>query len=133
MRHFRAKFLLTAVAVSFALAGHVNAADMPFPVKAPLMPSCVWCGWYAGVNGGYGWGDATGRISNFSTTPNDINLAPPLAAGAVPSFFGIKPEGGFGGGQFGYNWVMSNWLLGFEADIQGADIGHTNTDRKSVV
>jgi outer membrane immunogenic protein len=127
MRHSRATFLLTAAAISFGSAGSVHAADMPFPVKAPPMPSCAWCGWYAGANGGYGWGDATGSISNFSTTPNNVNFGPPLAAGAAPTFLGIKPEGGFGGGQFGYNWVMSNWLLGVEADLQGANIGHATT------
>jgi len=127
MRRLRTKLLLTAAVVSFGLASHVRAADMPFPVKAPPMPSCIWCGWYAGANGGYGWSDVTGRISNFSTTPNDVSFAPALAAGALPSFFGIKPEGGFGGGQVGYNWLMSNWLLGVEADLQGADVGHTNS------
>ncbi len=32
-------------------------------------------------------------------------------------------EGGFGGGQIGYNYQIDRILLGFEADLQGADIG----------
>src|SRR5579859_4612248 len=106
MRHLHAKVLLTAAAMSFGFVGGVNAADMPFPVKA-LMPSCVWCGWYAGVNGGYGWADAIGRIGNFSTA-DGVNFTPDLLAGALPSFLAAKHQGGFGGGQIGYNWVMSN-------------------------
>jgi outer membrane immunogenic protein len=42
----------------------------------------------------------------------------------------IKPSGGFGGGQIGYNW-QGFWhphlVLGIEADIQGAGIDDTLT------
>lgn len=60
-----------------------------------------WDGFYLGLNGGYGWsGDES------------------LDALA----FDLDPEGGFGGGQIGFNVVTGRLLLGAEADIQAADI-----------
>lgn len=48
-----------------------------------------------------------------------------------PPFHGLSPEGGFGGGQIGYNW-QGIWhphlVLGIEADIQGAGIEDKGTD-----
>ena len=59
-----------------------------------------WSGFYAGVNGGYAF-DARDRHA------------------------GILDEGGFGGGQIGYNWqgiLHPRLVLGIEADIQGTGI-----------
>ena len=42
----------------------------------------------------------------------------------------IKPSGGFGGGQTGYNWQgiwQPHLVLGVEADIQGARIDDAST------
>jgi outer membrane immunogenic protein len=117
-----------AVAISaIASIGAASAADLPARTytKAPPMvadPAYNWSGWYAGVNGGYAWGNSTGDLSSFSPA-----LAGAVAAGATQRFLGAKHEGGFGGGQVGYNWQMSKWLVGLEADIQGADIGRTST------
>ena len=116
-----------AVAVSIGSFASAMAADMPVKaVKAPPAPPCVWCGWYVGANGGWAWNDSTGGLTAFSTTGGN-DFTPVVAAGGTPSFLGAKHEGGFGGGQFGYNWQVTNWLFGFEADIQGADIGKTST------
>src|SRR5262249_49939751 len=39
------------------------------------------------------------------------------------NFGKLHMEGGFAGGQIGYNWITaSNWVLGIEADAQGAGI-----------
>jgi outer membrane immunogenic protein len=70
------------------------------PVYAPV---ATWTGFYAGVNGGYGWSANTLSGSDF------------------------QPEGGFGGGQIGYNWqggfgLGHNLVLGVEADFQGSGI-----------
>ena len=71
-----------------------------------------WTGFYIGGNVGYSWGSAsnTATISNLATgaalftatNRNDVN-------------------GVIGGGQIGYNWQVTNWVLGLEADIQGSD------------
>jgi len=66
---------------------------------------CTWAGFYAGVNAGYGW------------SPNSDQLA---LAGDNPT--GLSPEGGFGGGQIGYNWQVGHLVFGVETDLQGSDI-----------
>jgi outer membrane immunogenic protein len=82
------------------------AADMP--VKAPAAPP-VWSatGFYAGLNGGYSWGRSATDVT--------------VVTGVVPSFSLSEGMNGWvGGGQIGYNFQFNrNWLLGFEADIQG--------------
>jgi outer membrane immunogenic protein len=79
-----------------------------------------WAGWYAGVNGGYGW-------SEFDDQLLDHN--------ASEMFNGLSPSGGFGGGQIGYNW-QGIWhprlVLGVEVDIQGADIGDSRLDNSNL-
>src|SRR5262245_31203276 len=48
------------------------------------------------------------------------------------SLLAVSPDGGFGGGQIGYNW-QGVWhphlVLGVEADFQGADISDRRTDK----
>jgi len=66
----------------------------PPPEAAPIYQPAIWDGAYIGVNGGYGW-------SNAGPT---------------------EPEGGFGGGQIGYNWQRDRIVFGLEGDFQGADI-----------
>jgi len=102
---------LLGLTLTCTLALPANASDIyrgglkdgpppPVYVAAP-----IWSGFYGGVNGGYGW------------TANDGPLA---------------PEGGFGGGQIGYNWQglfgYSPWVVGIEADIQGAGISDSASD-----
>ena len=116
----------TASLLSIATMGAASAADMAVkarPAVLPPAPIYSWTGWYAGVNGGWAF-DTTSTGSLVAFTPP---FAGAVTAGGTPSFLGAKHEGGFGGGQVGYNWQMSNWLLGVEADIQGADIGRTST------
>ncbi|KAI94789.1 porin [Rhodomicrobium udaipurense JA643] len=71
------------------------------PIVAPV---ATWTGFYAGINGGYGWDDVDAPV-NFD---GDFN-------------------GGFGGGQIGYNWQgafgTSPLVIGIEADIQGSGLG----------
>ena len=132
MSNWKSKLLLIAVA-SLALAGVASAADLPAAqhtyTKAPkYVPTCTWCGWYVGVNGGGAWGGGkTGNLVDF--TP-DLALA--VSLGLTPSALGANHGGAFGGVQFGYNWAAGNWLVGFEADLQGANIGKTNTTSLSV-
>ena len=59
------------------------------------------------MNGGSGWA-------------NDKQLVV-----ANPAFNGLSPDGGFGGGQIGYNFqggLYPGLVLGLEADFEGADI-----------
>ena len=127
MRYLNARLLLTAAIASLGLTTIAFAADLPARTntKAPEYvppPACAWCGWYIGANGGGAWDDRTGNLVDFSTNFNNS-----VPVGTTPQFLGTTHQGGFGGGQFGYNSMMGNVLLGFEADIQGADIGGTST------
>jgi outer membrane immunogenic protein len=124
MRYVNSKLLLAAV-TSLGLTTMASAADLPARTytKAPeYAPSCAWCGWYIGANGGGAWSTGTGSLVDFA--PNFANT---VGAGLTPATLGSRHQGGFGGGQFGYNQAMGTLLLGFEADIQGAGIGSTNT------
>ena len=43
------------------------------------------------------------------------------------ALLGYQPEGGFGGGQIGYNIQRGNIVFGLEADFEGADINGSKT------
>lgn len=128
MRRYFGWALASVVSVGFAGLGGASAADMAVKARPMEAPVAVynWTGWYVGVNGGYAWGDSTGNLNAF-TTAGGSDFTPAVTAGGTPRFLGAKHDGGFGGAQVGYNWQMSNWLFGLEADIQGADIGKTST------
>ncbi len=99
------KFVISSLGL-VAFAAPAFAADMP--VKAPMAPVAVpynWTGLYIGLTAGYGWG----RYTQF---------ADPLGDGPR-----VDPKGFVGGGTIGYNWQMSNWLLGVEADFQNGPRG----------
>ena len=61
-----------------------------------------WQGLYAGVHGGYGWGDT------------DVDC-PTGAALCLPGSFDV--EGFMGGIQGGYNWAWGDLLVGVEGDF----------------
>ncbi len=119
------KLRLTLIGLTLSGLGALssaNAADMYVPGAAgpggykdePYL--APWAGWYAGANGGYGWND-----SNNKLTYDEV--VPPL--GVFDHSPGFKSNGGFGGGQIGYNWqgiFHPHLVLGLEADIQGAGI-----------
>jgi outer membrane immunogenic protein len=100
--HSVKSMLLASTAILFAATGSAMAADLgpyqpynpPPPEPAPVYQPAIWDGAYVGINGGYAW-------SNAEPT---------------------KAEGGFGGGQIGYNWQRDRFVFGFEGDFQGADI-----------
>lgn len=105
------KRILLASAALIGTAVSAQAADMaakaPY-LKAPVVAVYNWTGFYLGVNAGVGIG--RDRVtSNFNGD----------------SIYG-SPQGGFGGGQIGYNWQADSLLgpivYGVEADIQGAGL-----------
>jgi outer membrane immunogenic protein len=120
---------LLASMISLAGIGSAMAADMAVKAPPAVAPLALynWTGWYVGVNGGWAWDNSTGNLVSFSTAPPGIDFTPAVTAGGTPRFLNANHEGGFGGGQIGYNWQMGTWLVGVETDIQGADIGKTST------
>jgi len=90
--------LVLSFAFAWLIASPVVAADLAW--KAPVAVACQWCGWYAGVHGGFAWGDGA-----------------QTQAGA-PAPVSPSPHGEFGGVQIGYNWVVRpNVLVGLETDL----------------
>ena len=106
----------------------VFAADML--VISPPAPAYSWGGFYVGGN--VGWLGIEGV--GLSRTPADGNTSAFLglcsAAGACPTSIGSAQGNAVtGGGQFGFNWQVQNWVVGLEADVgaSGANAsGHTN-------
>ncbi len=117
---FSAKLLGVSCASVIALGiGSASAADMYRASggglkDAPIVaPPAVWTGFYAGVNGGGSFGDSENlRITGLRGTEADIGQ--------------FYRDGGFGGGQIGYNWSGfggNQVVFGIETDIQGSSIG----------
>lgn len=94
-----------ACAVCTIAASAANAADIPrkaLPYSAPIYAP-VWTGFYAGVNAGYGWATFDDGVSTS------------------------KMNGFIGGGQLGYNWQISSFVLGVEGDMQYSAQKRTET------
>ena len=123
----RTIFLLFTSAVAL-LSGPAFAADIYRPEAggykdAPVyVPVNTWTGFYFGGNGGYAWDAGRRNIdyADFGTIGGAAFSAPDRSRRA-------EPEGGFGGGQFGYNWQRDRLVLGIETDLQGGDISDSRS------
>ena len=96
------------------------AADLRPIGKAPVMvapaPAWNWTGFYVGIHGGYGWGEADYR---FNDALGFFNLLP-------GDRFRQDIDGGVVGGHIGYNMQFGSLVVGIE-------ISGTVTDIKSTV
>jgi outer membrane immunogenic protein len=110
------KAFLFSTAAALAMAGVIataSAADLarrpppPPPTNAPaFVPAYNWSGFYAGINGGYGWGSSKWD--------------------GLPASFDVN--GGVVGGQLGYNWQFGQFVYGLEGDADWTDLrGSANT------
>lgn len=83
-----------------AMAAPAVAADLSRPVyKTPVysMPGYNWTGFYAGINGGYGFGKSDWTGTGVSA--------------------GTSPKGALFGGTLGYNLQTGSMVWGLEGDI----------------
>jgi outer membrane immunogenic protein len=114
------RMLIGIAAAASLVASGAFAADLPAKapyVKAPIMPVWTWTGFYGGLNIGYGAGQA-----DNSTTINRFLTGLPLPGALIGTNSANNAvDGLIGGAQIGYNWQITNWLVGLEADIQGSD------------
>jgi outer membrane immunogenic protein len=113
---------LGAAAAALVFTTQTNAADLYGGFKggpAAFSPP-MWTGFYLGANGGYAWRQTDDQFGYPACAADCRGVR------TWPTFPGIGAEGGFGGGQIGYNWQgvsgMSSLVAGIEADIQGAGI-----------
>lgn len=102
----RLKLIGTGIAALSLLAAtfQAEAADIRTPVYKgvrSVVSYYNWTGFYAGIQGGYGWG-----TSDWDAPAGTSN----------------KPTGYLLGGTLGYNYQMGSWVWGIEADAAWADI-----------
>lgn len=97
-----ATLLLTTATQAADLGWNAGAS----PVYSPT-PASDWSGFYAGVNGGYGWGTLTRQpVGGGPQTANNTS-------------------GWNLGAQAGYNMDMGGFILGAEADLQWSNVGYS--------
>jgi len=85
----------------------ISAAAL-FAASPAIAQDKTWSGPYIGIHAGYAWGNA-------STTDN-------VKDGVRPGPFDYSPEGGFGGGQAGWNLQMDRFVVGVEGDLSYLDL-----------
>jgi outer membrane immunogenic protein len=108
------KLLIAGAALAALIGTPALAADLPFKAPLPPAPAWSWTGFYLGGNIGY----SVGR----DPTNQSINGATGIGGNILITTDDVSPIGFLGGGQIGYNWQMAPyWLIGIEADFQGAD------------
>lgn len=97
-----------------ALAADLRPA-LKAPVAAPPVLAWDWTGFYIGIHGGYGWGDAD---YNFRDALGFFNFLPGDRASQ-------EIEGGLVGGHLGYNMQFGSLVVGIEISGAATDIGST--------
>src|SRR5437868_2935473 len=122
---------LLATAALVALSGAAYAADMGIPRKAQPMvappPVQDWSGIYVGLEGGYAWGhhDLDPAFDPFFGAKFGGGSRFPCGTkGCTPdaSIGSDKQHGWLFGGFAGAQKQWGSWVLGIEADFDGANI-----------
>jgi outer membrane immunogenic protein len=98
----------------------------PLPVLAQAQPY-DWTGFYAGAHFGYGFGQPVNPAIGFFD-PDAQGIGTYLEAGGF-NIASYPNKGVLGGVQAGYNYQLSSWLVGVEADWSATDINgaHSGT------
>ena len=114
-----------ASALSVASFGSASAADLaaqPY-VKAPPPPPPVfsWTGFYIGINGGGGSSHNCWDLINETT----LGVISPAETEGCHN-----ATGGTVGGQIGYRWQFTNWVVGVEGQGNWAGYGCQNQSRE---
>lgn len=95
---------------AFAGAEQMESKDFKAAPAPIVEPGCKWTGFWIGIHGGYGWGDA--GLEEIDDED---------------SGFRHGQEGFVGGGQAGYNHQVNSWfVIGIEGDLAGSAIDETS-------
>jgi outer membrane immunogenic protein len=113
-----------------AIAGTAALLALTAPATAQMMPGGAWQGFYAGVNIGGAWLDASATLSPTGCfqTVGGCGLAAGGGTGSRGFSRSISPSGVIGGAQAGYNWQFSpSWLVGLETDFDGTGLSSSKS------
>jgi outer membrane immunogenic protein len=121
--------IVIGAASAVAIVSSANAADLYKASPAGgykdsgYVPVDTWTGFYLGVNGGYGWSTDNSKLQGDAYCCQVENIKSlVVVAPSAPNRVTFSSEGGFGGGQIGYNFQRDRLVFGIEADIQGSGI-----------
>jgi outer membrane immunogenic protein len=117
--------LILAGAWLLMISRLAQAAGMP--LKAPPPPPVFsWTGFYIGASGGYAWADSNVITAVASSGRYFITTDPGQIGSSGAS--SIRPKGGIGGIQSGYNWQTGNVVFGVEVDFNAFSL----SDERSI-
>lgn len=120
--------LAGAALIALAPTPPALAADPPYWAPPSMAAPFSWNGFYIGANGGYSWQEARPvelLTDNVLPAPNNLGQATAASRGTIGDF---RAQGGFVGGQVGYNWQYGpSVLFGIESDLQYARIEGSKT------
>jgi outer membrane immunogenic protein len=104
--------LIVIGCVGFPHAERAAAADVPYPVKGPVVAALPpsWAGFYVGGQVGYGMDSVGWR-----------NLGASAFFSPLDSLTRDRGGGVIGGGQVGYNFQFNRIVFGLEGSISAAD------------
>jgi len=108
--------LFTSAVLFVAFGGAALAADLPSPPPVYVPPPAfTWAGVYAGGEVGYQFGTLN---TNLLTNPGGAFVA---------GISGFSTNGVVGGVHLGVNAQLSQFVIGFEGDIEGAGVTGSTT------
>jgi outer membrane immunogenic protein len=88
--------------------------------RVAAVPISDWTGFYIGANVGGSIGVDSTSDAGVLTSPSVTAFGPVGTNVLFDESFRHSPAGAIIGGQVGYNWQIGTYLLGLEADWQGA-------------
>jgi outer membrane immunogenic protein len=102
--------LFASTAILAISTGVAFASDLPThkapPPPAPVVQPFSWTGFYAGVEGGFGWGEENDNLRSITGYPLDhFNVSGPI-----------------GGVKAGYNQQFNSLVVGIEGDVEASGI-----------
>ena len=111
------KLLLSTAAIAL-ISGSAMAADLPSfepaPIVAPVADVFSWTGFYAGAAVGYGWGQFEADAFDLDDDDDDDETA--------------DGDGWLFGAFAGYNFEVSGFVAGVEADLEWTGIDTDDDD-----
>jgi opacity protein-like surface antigen len=128
--------ILAAIAV-IGGATVAAAADLRPAFKAPPAPPppvADWSGIYTGWEGGYGWGHESfdPAFDPFFAESSIMMMETWITGGPTPIIDSIHQSGWLFGGFVGAQKQWSNWVIGIEANYDGANIKGSATSSAGI-